>query len=673
MSSNPKTSNHTTIGKLMSIDRSIVRENLKTGGYIKYDDGEQIYMSNKEIILTRYLLSVLEVIPEALPIPSKFHIANYYSNDIFTSSTMNSFWSDLYQYMVENYIREHGRLNYIREVFKMMYVVINEVYNDIVYDKLEYVTDIDIRDFLEVQLDDRLMNAINICAEKKSIDSVNDAYDVLDLVLRDKKYANNRIAEGYIAGTMNPNQIKQMLAPRGFVTEINSQLFKIPVTSSFVLGMKDLYEIIVESRSGAKALYISTIAVEKSEYFAREWQLVTSIVDMLEDGDCGSTDYVNWKVRTADEAGGKSDLVNMVGKWYLDETDNTLKIIKKSDTHLEGKTVKLRAAHKCKLTRRNSVCEKCFGELAYGVFSHSNLGHITSTTTSARITQNMLSTKHLSSSAKGGSIKISEIAKQFFTVKGGNNYHFRSSVNLQGRSKYRILINQDEGFGIKDLNKNINPKKINPGRISKIKSFYLEVEDDKGKIELYEIKVKSSNIFGVLSKEFIAYLIKHGYTLDDYERIVVDLSEWDKQYPVLYTPEMEFNFLELSKEIKSMFKYMQEPEDMDAMIQKLFDLANSKLNINIALLEVIVYAFSCMDYENKDFRLGRGSKTVKACKIEDNIVNRSLGSSYGWERVIHTILNPSSFYNENGISTPMDVYIAPLETVAAYKRGDILK
>jgi hypothetical protein len=112
---------------------------------------------------------------------------------------------------------------------------------------------------------------------------------------------------------------------------------------------------------------------------------------------------------------------------------------------------------------------------------------------------------------------------------------------------------------------------------------------------------------------------------------------------------------------------------MDAMIQKLFDLANSKLNINIALLEVIVYAFSCMDYENKDFRLGRGSKTVKACKIEDNIVNRSLGSSYGWERVIHTILNPSSFYNENGISTPMDVYIAPLETVAAYKRGDILK
>jgi hypothetical protein len=37
-----------------------------------------------------------------------------------------------------------------------------------------------------------------------------------------------------------------------------------------------------------------------------------------------------------------------------------------------------------------------------------------------------------------------------------------------------------------------------------------------------------------------------------------------------YTPEMEFNFLELSKEIKSMFKYMQEPEDMDAMIQKLF-------------------------------------------------------------------------------------------------------
>ncbi len=669
------TSNVTTIQQLMKVDRYKLLDNCKSGGYVKYDDGVSVYMSNGEIILTRFLLEVIRVLPKdvILPISSQFTVLNYYTNDIYTSDTMNSFWSDLYKHMVNFYIREHGRSKYMAKMFKKIIVNHNEVYNDIVYKVLEYVTDIDIRDFLEVQNDERLLESIYQCMEAKTVDTINHAYDVMDDVLRDKKYNKNKIAEGYIAGVYNPNQIKQMLGPRGFVTEINSQLFKIPVTSSFVLGMKDLYELIIESRSGAKALYISTIAVEKSEYFAREWQLVTSIVDMLEDGDCGSTDYVHWKVRTADEAGGKSDLVNMIGKWYFDDKEQKLKVIEKGDNHLEGQTIKLRASHKCKLARKNSVCEKCFGDLSYGVFPHSNLGHITSTTTSGRITQNMLSTKHLSSSAKGGAVKASEIAKQFFTVKNGNNYHFRSSVNLQGRSKYRILIDQEEGFGIKDLNKNINPKKINPGRVSKIKSFYLEVENDKGEINIFEIKVKSSNIYGVLSKHFIAYLINYGYTLDDYERIVVDMKDWDKQYPVLYTPEMEFNFLELSKEIKSMFKYMQEPEDMDAMVQKLFDTANSKLNINIALLEVIVYAFSCADVDNRDFRLGRGSSTAKACKIEDNIVNRSLGAAYGWERVVHIILNPYSYYGMNAIDHPLDVYIDPAATVKAYKDGYVLK
>lgn len=673
MSSTVRKNNVTTIGKLLSIDRKVINKNMYTGGYVKYDDDVVVYMSNREIILTRYLLSILETIPAKLPIPSKFVVSNYYSNGIYTSKTMNSFWSDLLKYMVEMFLRDAGRLKYIDNIYKEMYIIVNEIYNDVVYEHLEYMTDIDIRDFLEVQLDDRLMQSILECGDKKTVDSVNHAYDVLDIVLRDSKYSNNRIAEGYIAGTMNPNQIKQMLAPRGFVTEINSQLFKIPVTSSFVLGMKDLYEIIVESRSGAKALYISTIAVEKSEYFAREWQLVTAIVDMLEDGDCGSTDYVHWKVRTSEEAGGKSDIVNMEGKWYFDDVDKKLKVISKHDHFLEGKTIKLRSAHKCKLARKSSICQTCFGELAYGVFAHSNLGHYTSTTTSGSVTQNMLSTKHLSSSAKGGSTKLSDVALQFFTIKNGNSYHFRSSINLQGRSKYRILINQDEGFGIKDLNKNIDPTKINPGRVSKIKSFYLEVEDDKGAITLTEIKVRSSNIFGVLSKEFISYLITFGYTLDDYERIVVDLSNWDKKNAVLYTPEMEFNFLELSKEIKNMFKYMSEPEDMDAMLQKLFDLSNSKLNINIALLEVIVYAFSCMDVENGDYRLGRGGDKVKACRIEDNIVNRSLGAAYGWELVLHTILSPHSFYSANAISHPMDVYIDSAETVKAYHEGTILK
>lgn len=668
-----KTENTTTVRQLMSIDPEVVRMKLKSGGTIVYEDNVGVYMSSKEIIVTRYLLSIFESIDGYVPITSDLFITNFYSNGISTSKTINNFLSLAYEHMVNGYIRKNGRTKNMPKVFKLMYKILNNMYNNLVYNNLIYVTDIDIRDFLEVQFDDRLMESMDECKKLKTVDSINHAYDVLDLVLRDEVYSHNKIAEGYIAGIYNPNQIKQMLGPRGFVTEINSQLFKIPVTSSFVLGMSDIYELTVESRAGAKALYVATIAVEVNEYFAREWQLVTSKVDLLEDGDCGSTDYVNWKVRSAEEAGGKSDLINMAGKWYLNEETNQLENIKETDTHLEGKTIKMRSAHKCKLKRSSSVCEVCFGDLSYGVFAHTNLGNFTSTTTSGNVTQNMLSTKHLSSSAKGGSVKVSNIGKQFYTIKNGNNYHFRSSVNLQGRSKYSIIINQDEAPGISGLNNTINPNKINPGRISTIKSFITMVEDSTGKLDLHEIEVKSSNQYGVFSKEFIAYVIKYGSNLDIYDRIIVDMSNWDKKWPVLYTPEMEFNFLELSKSIKSMFKYMEEPEDLDAMLQKLFDLTNSKLNINIALLEVIVYAFSAEDPENGNYRLGRRGDNVKACKIEDNIINRSLGSAYGWEKVYNTIINPKSFYNKVPINDTMDVFISPQETVEAYKNGKILK
>ena len=93
MSSKPNIDNVTSIQKLMSVDRYTVLEKCKSGGYVKYDDGVDVYMSNSEIILTRFLLEVINVLPKELniPIPSKFNVIDYYTNDIYTSDTMNTF------------------------------------------------------------------------------------------------------------------------------------------------------------------------------------------------------------------------------------------------------------------------------------------------------------------------------------------------------------------------------------------------------------------------------------------------------------------------------------------------------------------------------------------------------------------------------------------------------
>lgn len=656
---------------LMSKKPLEVRDRLVKGGIVVYDDGVGVAMSHREIIVTRYLLEVIRSIDVELPIPSTFSIVNYYNDGIYTSSSFNKFWSDLLKYMVNEYIREHGRNKYLKGVFKSMFLVLDDLYNEIVCAYPEYITGADIRDYLEIQYDPDLMAAIDKAHIAKDEASVDNSHDVLHGVLMNPKYRHNPIAMSYVAGAINPNQIKQMLACRGFLIEINSQIFKIPVTSSFVLGMRNLYELTVESRAGAMALYTSTIAVEKSEYFAREWQLVTAIVNELTDGDCGSTDYITWKVRSASEANGKSDLVNLVGKWYLDEDTNKLKIIEPTDTHLIGKTIKLRSVHKCKNKDKTTVCETCFGDMAYGVFEHTNLGNISSSSTSGKMTQGMLSVKHLTKSAKGTAVKIDEVVKTFFTIKGGNKFHFRSNISLDKRSRYVLLVDQSEAPGIKDLNSSVDPMKINPARgISKIKTFYLEVTSGDGTVDIFEIKVKNGSQYGVFTKEFLAYVIEHSYSLDKYDRVAIDLTNWDIKDPLIYTPEMEFNFLELSREVKSMFKKIDEPEDIEAMTQKVFDTINSKLNINLALIEAIVYAFSVKE-PGKNAELDRFNEEPekgKVVKIEECIVNRSLGAAYGWETVTNVILNPNVYYGRNAIDHPMDVYVKPKETVDAWKK-----
>jgi hypothetical protein len=53
-------------------------------------------------------------------------------------------------------------------------------------------------------------------------------------------------------------------------------------------------------------------------------------------------------------------------------------------------------------------------------------------------------------------------------------------------------------------------------------------------------------------------------------------------------------------------------------------------------------------------------------KIEGILSNRSLGGSYGWERVIYTILSPGSFCGRNAVDHPLDVLICPNETILDY-------
>lgn len=655
------------IKDLCKFDKYFIQNNIKHGGNIVYDDGVSLPYNDKEIILIRYLLQPiveLKVVNEIF-LDSRLDIKKMYSNNMLTSKSGDKFMSILTESFVRTYLEPKGLskkllIDFEKECTK----VVDDIYNNIVQQNKEYVTDIGIVDFIELQDDKDMQEALLLSKLENSQEGVVNTYNVLEMVVRKPKYVNNPIAQGYIAGTMNPNQIKQMLGSRGYVTEINNHIFNVPVTSSFVEGMSNIYEFSIETRSGAKALYLTVVAVEKAEYLARELQLVTTIVERIVEGDCGSKDYMDWYVRKPEECNGGSDIEKLLGKYYLDEETNTLKSIRKGDTHLEGKTLKMRHVKGCKLSNPRHICQKCFGEMGYNLFNHNNTGYISTTHSSHKVTQNLISTKHLTQSAKAENLVLSESVSRYFITKF-NQYYFRSNVNF-GKSTHKLIIEQPELNGLKELTSgSLDPEKINPARLSRLKTVLLSIKT-RNTDDVVEINLHNKSSFGVFTKEAVKYIMDNGYELDQFDRVIIDLENWDTKEPLFYTPEVEFSYLDLANEIKSMFKAMKDDETHESLLQKFFDTVNNRLSINLSLLEVVVYGFSVYDFENGDYRLARNSPNPTVRRLDNIIINRSLGVSYGWERLLNIIFNPKVYYGKNNIGTPMDLVIKPDEVVNAY-------
>jgi len=648
-----------------------IRDGLKTNLIIVFEDGVEQFMSSGEIILLRYLIRLNNITPH-LPITSNYDITKYYNSGIYIASSINKCFEKILEEVVINIVRPANDRSILEPMYEEMVVIFNLIYNEVIYSKLDYVTSLNIKDFLDIQMHKELLDAMKQVNVEKSLESVKKTYDVLDDIIRNKvDHSKNIIARSYISGTVNPDQVKQMLAARGFLTEIDSSIFKYPVASSYTLGLDNIYELAVESRAGAKALVVSNKAIQETEYFARELQLVVMSIEKLLDGDCGNKDHINYFVRDASRT-GKSDLPNLLGKRFLNEITGLEEIITPEHKHLENTTIKLRSVLHCKHTSKNSVCTHCFGELYHGVFAHTNLGHISSTTPTQKMSQGILSTKHLTSSATSSSIVLDETAKRFFSVKGKDGYALRANVLGKSRSKMFITINQKEAFGLKDLANEANVYKLNPARVSIISSFILSIVQDSGKSESFPIIVKTGSRYGNFTYEFLKYVQENGFVLDDSDRYVIDLSDYTSTAPILTLPQVEFNFLALSKEVKSEFKYLKfvkgkySIETPESLLFKVFDLLNSKLNINIALLEVMVYAFTIMGYTKKDYDIGRNSDDPQLARIYDIIANRSLGGGYAWETVNSILLSPKSYDGNNNIDHLLDVMIRPEQTMHDY-------
>ncbi len=634
-----------------------------------FDDGMEKEHNYKEVLYSSYFWDFHRVYQNT-PLLYKHSVqsvlkGNQLSSDTHIELLNNIFWDVLEAY---NSVR-----NDIKPMLtKMVFQITNNVYNDLIHMAEKYVTSIDILDFIEVNEHPAVKESFkNLEPTALSIDK--SYRTIMDVVNNDPSLNNNALVKATKSKIVNKNQVLQCVGPRGFISEVDGAIMQIPVTRSYTQGMRTLYNTIAESRTAAKSLYFSESPLQDSEYFARRLQFVSMHVEGIYRGDCGSNRYLNWTIKPEQFRDGKSiypgDLKFMIGKYYLNEETNTLGIITKDSTDLIGKTVKLRSVLNCKHPDSHKVCSVCFGEMSENVPDYANLGHMCAATMTNQSTQSVLSTKHLDNSSSFDPIIYNENLLKYFktgTKNTTSNYLFRQDVLSKN---LKLVISRDEAFGLTDILLTDTPEDISPSRISSVKEIgvaILEMSQDSPEI-LY---IGQYNRNCILTTEFLIYAKENKWEVNAQNAFVFDMSKWDHNKPVFKLPDMEYSYSnhshQIARIIESRMKEIEErskPESAVLTLIELFDLVNSKISVNIALLEVIIYAMMVADRTSGNYFLARNSENASLGVSDDVIHNRSMSLVYAYEEQYRLIEDPKSFFQDGRPDSIFDVFINPHEVL----------
>jgi hypothetical protein len=691
--------------KLLQYTPEQLWENLE-GEFILVFGTDEVPTDHREVIYSSYVWAFHRRFPRT-PLLKTHHIQHITKGKELGAGAhlklINSVFWDVFDTYREDYADPRMLLD---ELCLMVYQITNHMYNELSVRLEAFVTSLDIIDFIEItqhpkiqavqweaealadqlygdDIDPSLKASSNALAEAK-IQEVNGLIQQQINEAPELKF--NPLAVAIRTGIARMGQALQCLGPRGFITDVDSYIFPKPVMAGYIHGIRSLYASMIESRSAAKSLMNTTKPLQDSEYFSRRQQLVCMNIKNLHMCDCGSQNYLLWNVRGERYEGSakiNSDLDTIAGKYYMDEETGKLKVIKKGDAHLIGKTIRMRSITAgCNHPDPNGVCSTCFGETGLALPINSNLGHSACVTMTAILGQLILSTKHFDSSSTVEGINLASqlVEKRFLTAEAnGNSYYL--SEKLRGK-KVKLYVNVEDAKGLPDLRLVNDISQINLERTSQFGMVLISITEERGG-QTYEestsLNVHVRHRLSSLSSEMLAYLKVKGFevTKDSGRerqgreaRYEFDMSDWDYKKPVFVLPMRHFNMSNHQGEIAKMLESTAEEMEKRSkhvsatnMLTEFHDLVNRLLNVNLSVLDVIIYSSMVVDTDEPNYDLPKPGTKSGLGVLRLLLSNRSLSAMMGYQGHRYTFTDPSSFVVKNRLDHPFDVLFMPHEVL----------
>lgn len=616
--------------------------------YLVFDDGE-VVTNVARTALCRYLWEILRDFPE-VEMSKKFHFTSGYPSVDTTRDILSAMVRRIHE------VYDHD-FNY-EELWRTIYKQINHLYNDGIVEMEPYQAGGTALDMLEVY-DHPIVAKANREVQAGEI-SVKVAQDIIHkTIMTSPDLEDNHYVRLARSGCVKIEQFVQIIGPRGNMTDINSSMFRYPITRGYFQGIISLHDSLIESRSAVKSLYFNKKPLRDVEYFNRKMQLLCTVVHTLRYDDCETDGYLEFKVDSNLFKGAE-------GANFFDEEKKVWRPMMIEDRQkVIGKVTKIRSPMFCRYRGNGQVCIKCFGEIGWSIPYKTNLGHVSSTEMCQEGSQLVLSVKHYDGSAVAIDINISEYESRFIRP-GTDTGTIRLNPLIKGYNPVLMLESRPKGTaegasGISDIRHLDDLNNMSPYRLTSFNDAVIELENEDGGFSYETVSVCSGPRLGSLTPDFVRYALSDHYTIGNDGFYHVDLSDWDFDLDVFTIPLKHINMLDYMSEIESFLRSSSDNKK-NKMISKgkrlveytsaqealldLYDMTSQRLSVNIAHLGVILLALM-RSAEPNNYRLPKYGEPAKFETHTRLMEGRSHGQLMFYEGQPKALVDVSSYMQDN--------------------------
>lgn len=369
------------------------------------------------------------------------------------------------------------------------------------------------------------------------------------------------------------DQLNEFQLSGGMKSDLEGNTYPMPInTNLYTRGLDKPSYYTLDAFGGRKALIMNKEFTGKSGYFARRLDLLCMDIKLHEDPyyDCKTKHYVEFDIESQEH------LDKIDGRFYkLKPNDVYMRIIaSKLDKKLIGKTIYMRSPISC--ASKKGICYKCYGQLAHINNNGFHIGLFAVKDLSSKLTQNILSAKHLLKT-KSKKVQMTEGFEEFFTLDGGDIV-LQPDADVKGLEMVidsRDIQTESEFDDTMEFNK-------------KISYFRLQVK--KTKKHLYTIRETSEKEPQFYVSEHLEDLMDKYYEPSD-NTYVIPMSKIKDSEP-LFAVQIINN--ELTKPLKEIMSLVDNKahlgcDTFSEMVQKFCELLlNTGLSTMLVHAEIIL-------------------------------------------------------------------------------------